>query len=478
MKSIELSLNNLSKRLFSEGLLKISSKNFYTIIANVSFFFIITAQMFWSSIHGDGAVYSWLIREISEGGVLKSQLPNWTQTQVFAEHPYLFFYFGTILTKFIGYSDLAIKIPNYIVAALSIFVVYKISCLRHVSKSYAHSIGLIAGYVLILNATYIMQVSQPSLDPLAQLLAIIATLILIFYRQVFYAGLLLGLAFLTKGLELLPNLAAFIILGCYLNRQNVNQFFKEALIFVIGLVIPILIWLGIDFFVWKSQWLYTYWNRQFTNRFFREDNMKSIFDFGYFLTFIKVYFFEIIILSIGIIKSKKWLRRSDSFFIYFMSYLFFNILAFLIIKKNSSQHLTGVLLFGSIFVAEYLWEIWHIFQWKFLRSIPIILFITSMTYWCWFTLHGSRNPDFWTAIKNESTFFSMQENKIPIVIKENEPESYGLFYTSQWYLQANKVYFQSEADQLLIGQKVFLLSNTSDGKLSKIGVIYKRGLLE
>jgi 4-amino-4-deoxy-L-arabinose transferase-like glycosyltransferase len=255
MKNIELLFNQFAGHFFVKPYALTSTRKLYTFVALATFFLIITAQLFWSTIHGDGAVYAWLIREVSEGGFFSSQLPKWTQTQFFAEHPYLFFYFGALFTKIFGYSDLALKIPNFVVAAFSLLAVYKVAALRQHGQERSHQIGLIAGYVLIFDAAYMLQISQPSLDPLAQLLALVSVVSFVYYQRSFLAGLFMGLAFLTKGVEILPNFAALFMLSCYLRRKNTSQLFKNLFLMLIGLLIPLLVWFGVDHFVWGGRWV-------------------------------------------------------------------------------------------------------------------------------------------------------------------------------------------------------------------------------
>ena len=113
---------------------KFSRRQFYTVLAITTFFLLITTQFFWATIHGDGAVYAWVTRKISENGILSARLPSWTQTEVFAEHPYLFFYFTGLFTYFFGFSDLVMKLPNFLIAGISIWTVYRVCYLRDGAK--------------------------------------------------------------------------------------------------------------------------------------------------------------------------------------------------------------------------------------------------------------------------------------------------------------------------------------------------------
>lgn len=443
-------------------------------IAVVTFFMVITAQFFWATIHGDGAVYAWLTRQVTENGIFSNKLPAWSQTEIFADHPYLFFYISSLLTRFLGFSDLVMKIPNFIVAALSIWTVYRVVCVRDGDQSRSYQIGLTAGYALLLNAAYGLQISEPTLDPLAQFLGLAAVLILIYRHQAFGAGFVLGLAFLTKGLEMLPNLAALFFLACYLNFRNPQKVVRQLILGLFGLALPIAAWLGYDFYIWKSQWLQTYVTRQFQNRLLSDSNMQSFLGFDYVWTFLRVYFFEMLIIILGLIKSVQKKRQNDALFFYFICYVFFHVLAFMIIKKDSSQHLTGVLLVGSIFVGEYIWEAFQKLNRSVLRVLPILLLIPATVYWSYYIFKKNDKPDLWTSIRNEAAFFAENEAGVPLVVKNSSHDLYGLFNTAQWYFSKHKVYLQNEADQSLVGQEVILLSDGDGHTLVKTKVIYQK----
>ena len=246
---------------------------------------------------------------------------------------------------------------------------------------------------------------------------------------------------------------------------------------LIGLAIPVAIWLGYDHFIWQGQWSQTYVMRQFQGRLLSEANMKSFFGFAYLETFIRVYFIEIIIIAVGFFKSTMKCRRKDPLFFYFLWYLFFHLLAFMIIKKDSSQHLTGVILVGSVFVGESIWEGLQKLNRSLIRFLPAFLFVIALIYWCFYTFHKNDKTDLWTSIKNESENSDLNENNLPIVVKDSTADNYGLFNTIQWYFPKHKVYLQPEADLLLIGQEVIMLSDRDGWKLVKERTTYKKGAL-
>ena len=446
------------------------NSRFFSVLAVVTFILLTTAQVFWSTIHGDGAVYAWVVKEVSKAGLLSHTLPNWDQNKSFAEHPYLFFYFSSLFTKLFGFSDLALKIPNFVIVGVTLFGVYKFSVLRNRLSAGAHQIGLISAYVIVFNSAYMMQASQPSLDPMAQLFALLAVGGLIFYRSYFFSGFLLGLAFLTKGLEILPHLAALFLLTCHLYRTEPKHLVRILGLQALGLFIPVAIWFGTDYFLWDMQWTECYWERQFLNRFLSHTNIRTPFTFSYLFNFLQTYSLELFVIAVGLWKSKNWSRRNDPLFIYFLLYTFFNVTAFLLIKKNSSQHLTCVFLLGAAFVGEYLYDFWMRSRWRILKVFPLFLFLLSFVYWCWFMVKKNENPDMWTSIKNAGKQTAREEN-LPIVIQEtNTGEDYGIFYTVQWYFSTDKVYMQSEASRMIPGREAIFITDIPNLKIVKATV--------
>lgn len=451
---------------------KTSVKTIGIVIAVISFFFVITGQVFWSAIHGDGAVYAWIIRKVTENGLFSPNPPYWTQWQMFAEHPYLFFFYSTFFTKLVGFSDLGVKLPNFLIGALSLWLVYRVCLSRDQRQERSYQIGLTACYALILNTIYVLQISQPTLDPLAQLLAVLAILFFIKTNKALISGLVLGLAFVTKGLEMLPHLAAFFILVSYKEGANLKSYRKILLFGLLGVLIPICAWLAYDLWFWQGEWLYTYWSRQMADRVTALQSPKTAFDISYLITFVRIYLAEILILFFGFIKFKKNSYKSDYLFIYFLSYVFFNILAFVLIRKDSSQHMTGVLLLGSVFVGEFIWQ-WMDAYAKILKKIiPVILFLIATVYWLWFMTH--QNRDIWSEIKLSSQQEEAADTNLPIVIQNISNNDYGLFYTTQWYFPNHKTYLLEDADRILIGQDVILIGESKSGKLTKEKVNYKK----
>jgi 4-amino-4-deoxy-L-arabinose transferase-like glycosyltransferase len=437
-------------------------------VAGLIFFMIITAQTLWSTIHGDGAVYAWMIREIvNNASSLLSHPLAWMRQGHFIDHPYFFFYFGAPFAFIFGTGDLGIKIPNYIVGFLSLWMVYKTTKLSNAS----FWPGLLAGYVLISNPLYELMLKQPTLDPLAQLLSLISVFILMTTekpesKKFFLSGLLMGFAFLTKGLELLPNLAAlFILVILLIKKHNLNPF-KVLLCGILGLALPLVVWIGYDRLFWNQAWINQYFDRQFTNRFFSNENTQAAMNFNYLKNLIAKYFIQIGIIAWGTRRTLKQGRALGLFWWYTVIYSTLNIVAFTIIKKDSSQHMTGIFLFSSVLVGQYLYEIYQSMndskaQLTLNKILPyfhytILIAVTMM--WGWFMTHQNNKNDLWTFIKNQTTFFSQPENDLPVVLSGDVDDISGVYFTAQWYWPQRKIYFPWEAKSLLGSQEVFLIT--------------------
>ena len=442
-------------------------QKFFLITALLTFFFILTAQTFWSTIHGDGAVYAYLIKQISKSGFFLTELPNWNVTEKFAEHPYLFFIFGSWFTKLFGYSDLAVKLPNYFITAVTISFLYLLSKKRNVEQHRAAAIGVLTGYVLFFNPTYLHQVSQPTLDPLAQLLALISVFFILSDKNYFISGIIIGLAFLTKGLELLPNLGAICLVIIFQNYKMPGELTKKLLKFVSATIFIILLWLAYDRLILHGEWLRTYWYRQFESRFFMKSNMQSVFDLGFLKTFVSLYFIEIILFSVGLFrlsKSKKIfpLIKNDFLWSYFLAYTVLNLIAFLLIKKDSSQHMTGIILTGSLLLAELLYDLFANLQIKKIKITAACILVVSFIYWSRYMINRNENPDIWTAVKVTADEINQKNSDLPIVIKKTDGQYYGVFYTSLWYLNSKKVYTFEESQSLLVGKEVITIEVTPE----------------
>ena len=459
-----------------------NSHHFY--LAVLIFFLLITAQTMWSTIHGDGAVYAWLIREISLNG--KSLLDHplaWTRQSFFIEHPYFFFYFGSLFTKVFGTGDIGIKIPNYTVGFLSLYMVYKTS--RIYTASYWP--GILAGYVLITNPLYELMLKQPTLDPLAQLLSLLSIFFLVAVekpnmKRFFFSGFLMGLAFLTKGLELLPNLAALFILVCILIQRDHLNVFKVLFVGLLGMTLPLVAWIIYDRIFWDQAWMNQYFKHQIQERFFGAENTQTAISSGYLKNLLAKYFIQMGIIVWGTLKTIKQGRPLGLFWWTTVIYAGFNILAFSIIKKDSSQHLTGIFLFSSVLVGQYIYEFYQSMKEspakkninKILPYFHYTLAVGVLVMWVWFTTHKNNKNDLWTFIKTQTEFLNQPENNLPVVLLDDVDDLTGIYFTAQWYWPTHKIYFASEAKNLLEPQEVFLITKKDANSFNIVRAVYNR----
>lgn len=466
--------------------MKVFSQRTHIFIFIAVCFFITTAQTLWNTIHGDGAVYAWLIKGVVENtSDLLSRPLSWTQTSYFCDHPYLFFYLSAPIVKIFGISDIGVKIPNYIFGFLTLMLVYKIVSLR--SASFAASV--LACYVLITNPLYELMLRQPTLDPLAQLLSLFSIFILLYGKwawtrswslKFFFAGLFMGLAFLTKGLELLPNLAALFIVACLLIYKNRLNPIKLLSFGILGTMVPLAAWVWYDHTFWNQQWTNHYFQHQIKNRFFGPSNTQEIFSLAYLKNLISKYFIQLALVGWGTYQTLKRKKSLDLFWWYAAVYTLFNIMAFSIIKKDSSQHLTGVFVFTSILIGPYLYEMYltlksekikNKFQ-KFMSGFHLFLLVGSFSMWSYFVTQKNTKDDLWNFIKNQKSFFAQPENKLPIVVDPSVTDLSAIYFTGQWYWTTNKIYFTYEAQNLLKGQSAFLLTGKDDKSFNIQKAIY------
>lgn len=448
--------------------MKDSTSKHHAYVAAAIFFMIITSQTLWSTIHGDGAVYAWMIREICNNtSSLLSHPLAWMRSSFFIDHPYFFFYFAAPISKIFGTGDIGIKIPNYIVGFVSLWMVYKTA--QHYTTSMWP--GLLAGYVLISNPLYELMLKQPTLDPLAQLLSLLSIFILLTHekpdaKKFFFSGLLMGFAFLTKGLELLPNLAALFIVVCMLIKKYKLNPFQIIFLGLLGIALPVVAWFAYDRIFWNQIWFRSYYDRQFTNRFFSAENTQTAISFSYLKNLIAKYFIQIGIIIWGSIKLVKQGRSLGLFWWYTVIYTLFNIIAFSIIKKDSSQHMTGIFLFSSVLVGQYLYEAYEGLNYskvqtalnKFLPYFHYTIAVAIFVMWGWFMTHQNNKPDLWTFIKNQTQFFNQPENNLPVVLSDDVDDLSGVYFTAQWYWTKNKIYLPIEAKTILTSQEVFLIT--------------------
>jgi hypothetical protein len=459
-------------------------RSHHVYIAAAILFMLTTAQTLWSTIHGDGAVYAWMVREICDNasGLLSHPLA-WMRSGFFIDHPYFFFFVAAPISKIFGTGDVGIKIPNYIVGFISLWMVYKIA------KNYTASVwpGILASYVLMSNPLYELMLKQPTLDPLAQLLSLFSVYILIAHekpedKKFFFSGLLMGFAFLTKGLELLPNLAALFIVVCILIKKHKLNAFQIIFLGLLGIALPVLTWFAYDRIFWNQLWFKSYYDRQFTNRFFSAENTQTAISFSYLKNLISKYFIQIGIIIWGSLKLVRQGRALGLFWWYTVIYTVFNIIAFSIIKKDSSQHMTGIFLFSSVLVGHYLYESYQSLNYskaqvtlnKILPYFHYTIGVAVFIMWGWFMTHQNNKQDMWTFIKNQTEFFNQTENNLPIVLADDVDDLTGVYFTAQWYWTKNKIYLSTEAKSLLEEQAVFLITKKDANSFNIERALYRR----
>lgn len=329
------------------------------LIPALTFFFAVIFQWRSSLIHGDGAVYASLISQVFHNPPFAAL--HWHAGLLFYEHPYFFFYFGAPffeLGQWLGLSgDVNVKIPNYVVALLTLFFAYQYVRRQPSSREsfWPNQIaGLVTCLILLALTSYYNQFQQPTLDPLTHLFGFLSFLFLSKKkgRDSFYAGIFLGLAVITKGAEVAPYLLAlFLYVVFVLRPQNRIQ---KCLQFLIGFCIPIAVWVGYDWIFNSHQWLSAYVGRQFGSRFFSHETQSTGSRWPAIWSFFDLFMPHLIL---AFVLSLIWLKKKKPL----PPVLFFTLLysvslvaALALIKKDSSQHFTGLSIYFSILIGVFL----------------------------------------------------------------------------------------------------------------------------
>ncbi len=425
-------------------------KIFLVVIPLLTILLIYTHQILWSPIHGDGAVYSHLMKEFSETGQL-----HWRTTVtdgagengIFTDHPYLFFIYSYPFVKIFGSSDWAIKIPNILVA---LFIVYLLFLMAGRGP-----FGLLTGFILAINPTFELQTRQPMLDPLAQALAMSSLALIYLRRNFFYAGLILGLAFLTKGLELLPNLAGiflFSLLVIHEDRKTKNvSYLRAATKFFLGLSLPIIAWFLWDFLWNHGLWCQGYYERQFAHRFFTSSNQAKPFSLGFVFELFNVFEPQLFLFIIGSLWLWKTKKSFSLLWKYNVIYIFFTCLAFTLIKKVALQHYTGIFLSTSLalgMMAKEFYETrslqWQLIFKRMTNALSLISFVGMIGASIYFWTTPFNKQDLWGNILAARTQLN-QSPQTPVLIDTGVFDYYGLLYTAQWYWP-NPVYSTNERE--------------------------------
>lgn len=416
-----------------------------------TFFLVIIAQVLWSPIHGDGAVYANMIREVSENG---SKFPlHWGDGTGFFDHPYLFFVVAAPIFKFfhgIGFSDdVAVKIPNFIFGFLFLLLIFKI-----VSKKSNRGTGILACYLALIFPVFEEQVRQPTLDVLMHLLVFTGVAYLVFdfekNKSAFLTGCFLGLACLVKGVEVFPYIASVGVLILFFSKAKFPL--KKVLIFGLAVLTPVLLWLLLDHFFADGVWQTNYIRRQFTERFFAHSNFQSPLSLAFFKGFLSFYALQILVLLVALIRL--WLRgfRPSLLFWFCSLYLLFLNLAFAIIKKDSSQHYFG----ATIVLVLMLTEIFYFWistskaakLQQLSKYLVLVGFVVSASMAGYFVVKPFDQKGTWLNIKEVGAQLKDVPNEVPVVISGIIDDDYGVKNTAYWYWHPKKVFFnRNEIDE-------------------------------
>ncbi|WP_413578506.1 ArnT family glycosyltransferase [Bdellovibrio sp. HCB290] len=464
----------------------------FWIIIGIAFL-VITHQVFWCPIHGDGAFYALIIKQTT----LDPGLTLYRATGApFFDHPWLFFYYASLITKVFGISDLTVKLPNFLMAGFTFFLMFKMAKASYPDfttrendnkQSFIFWSGLISIFLLVLTGGYELQTRQPSLDPMVQFLALAAAFVLIKYKNHYWAGIVLGLAFMTKGTEMLSHLAALLLLPLIGNslQESLRDFFKDLLksILVLGGVLTVFaLWFAWDRY-FNIHWFEGYYQYQFANRFFAKQNFSSsVIDFAFIKSLIEMY--GVWLIPTAVIHSFYFKKHKSlpKVWIYYWVYLLMTVCAFSLIKKDSSQHYTGIYIFGSIGLAQglvYLWTSWNdqlrtkSLQWA--KALVMVVFIAGCGGALYFWTTPYNKKDIWAETQRVGKILSKEPSKV-VVIDPKSPWQEQMYWNLRWY-SVNPIYWEvaDRRAQVSAGQSILIVSANESG--SEIQVKEKAHLL-
>lgn len=442
---------------------------------------VITHQIFWCPIHGDGAFYAFIMKAVSSHPELPLLRPNGGP---FFDHPYLFFFLSYPLTQVFGTSDWAIKIPNYIIGLILLYLVFLISKNRFEVKTkdplrlqtLAWASGLVAIILILLGGNFEQQTRMPSLDPLAHLMALASVYIALSNKGYVLSGAFMGLAFLTKGAEMLPHLGAlgltlFYPFVLFKTRQVFLLSCKKTLRILIGLVMVTGAWLVFDY-IQHIGWLDGYIQYQFKNRFFTKTNFEqNTFDFIFIKTLFVLYQPWLILLVGLVVTYFKKARHLPILWFYGLSYIGLTIIAFSLIKKDSLQHYMGIYIVGGIIISQALVWGWSTLQaktqaWVLKASQVFMILLVTLSFlgsfYMWVTPYPS--TDFWGSIKSAKTTFDKVPEQ-PIVIDPSSSLQEQIFWTGRWQWQ-NPIHWEAgdKRKAPTPGQEVFFVRASPNGQ--------------
>lgn len=443
---------------------------------------ILGHQLFWCPIHGDGAFYSLVLKQFVQNPTLKLYRAT---GEPFFDHPYLFFYLSWPIVKLFGFSDLAIKLPNLLIAFVTLyFIVLTVKVtmpnleIQNADDAHIYSkwSGLLACLFLVLMAGYEMQIRQPSLDPLAHLFALMSLYVSLRSGQALLSGVILGLAFLAKGTEMLPHLGALLFINMIdaSIKITISRFYiniQKALLTVVGLVCVVALWFGLDMLL-EIGWFKGYYSYQFSGRFLNHQNFeKKFFDFSFIKVLFSVFqpwFFLMFGLSIYYFRK---IKKIPLLWIYVWIYIFLVSIAFSIIKKDSSQHYTGIYILGAILLGQA--STWFYSLGKILiqkkiikygRAFLIFLFVCSFVGTVYFWITPYNKKDLWGAILDARSTLGLSPKKV-VVIDPSDVWQEQIYWTGRWYWKNPIIWFNNDQRiQLQLGQSVYWVSTDSDGR--------------
>ncbi|WP_413587453.1 ArnT family glycosyltransferase [Bdellovibrio sp. HCB274] len=456
------------------------SKWFWIIIGIA--FLVITHQVFWCPIHGDGAFYALIIKQFTLEPSLVLHRANGVP---FFDHPYLFFYYASLFTKVLGISDLTVKLPNFFMAGFTFFLMVK-TCkasfpnyLTPKGSSDQNPVfwaGMISILLLGLTGGYELQTRQPSLDPMVQFLALSAVFVLLKYQSHYWAGIILGLAFMTKGTEMMAHLAALLLLpligdSIHESLRGLLKNLAKSLIIFSGVLTVFALWFTWDR-AFNIHWFEGYYQYQFANRFFAKQNFSSsVVDFAFLKSLFEMYGGWLIPTALIHGFYFKQNRSLPKVWIYYWVYLIMTICAFSLIKKDSSQHYTGIYIFGSIGLAQglvYLWTSWteatraKALVWA--KGLTLFIFVAGLAGAIYFWTTPYNKKDIWAETQRVGKILGNDPSKV-VVIDPNSPWQEQMYWNLRWY-SPNAIYWKNLDQRTTVtpGQAVFWISANESGK--------------
>ncbi|OIP37640.1 hypothetical protein AUJ95_07870 [Candidatus Desantisbacteria bacterium CG2_30_40_21] len=206
LKRVEQGCNKINILLQQWELQRLEIFFLFVAIVFIPLHFLVQIDV---PIYGDGAVYANLGRYVAEGHFYPLQFRTYCEG-IFADHPYLFFYFLGFFYKIFSFQEIALKIPNFIFGLLTVFILYRF---LQEKGQYKNRLGsLVAVFCLGFSPNYQVHVRGPLLDVPLVFFSILSVYLLFQRKHYFLSGLSVAAAFLTKGTEGLPLLGAYALI--------------------------------------------------------------------------------------------------------------------------------------------------------------------------------------------------------------------------------------------------------------------------